>query len=244
MASDKVTRENDEIEIDLRAFFLRLKTKWLTCILGLLLGAVLALGYSIFLVNPEYQSTAMVYLRGNGASSISIQDLQVGTQLTKDYEIIFKSRPVLESTIDELNLDMSTKELSDAISITNAEDTRILNITVTAQTPELAKDIANSIMDNGVQKVSEIDAQQPYVVETAIENAARVGMSRSRMTILGAVAGLVITLGYIFLRFVLSDNITSADDLENTLNVPVLAVVLDDPQMDFKKMAKNNKKGA
>lgn len=244
MASDKVTRENDEIEIDLKAFFLKLKTKWLTCVLGLLIGAVLALAYSIFLVNPQYQSTAMVYLRGNGASSISIQDLQVGTQLTKDYEIIFKSRPVLESTIDELNIDMSTKELSDAISITNAEDTRILNITVTAQTPELAKDIANSIMDNGVQKVSEIDAQQPYVVETAIENAARVGMSRSRMTILGAVAGLVITLGYIFLRFVLSDNITSADDLENTLNVPVLAVVLDDPQMDFKKMAKNNKKGA
>ena len=244
MASDKVTRENDEIEIDLRAFFLRLKTKWLTCILGLLLGAVLALGYSISLANREYQSTAMVYLRGNGSSSISIQDLQVGTQLTKDYEIIFKSRPVLESTIDELNLDMSTKELSNLISITNTEDTRILSITATADTPELAKDIANSIMDNGVQKVSEIDAQQPYVVETAIKNAARVGMSRSRMTILGAVAGLVITLGYIFLRFVLSDNITSADDLENTLNVPVLAVVLDDPQMDFKKMAKNNKKGA
>lgn len=244
MASDKVTRENDEIEIDLRAFFLRLKTKWLTCILGLLIGAVLALGYSIFLQDSRYQSTAMVYLRGNGSSSISIQDLQVGTQLTKDYEIIFKSRPVLESTIDELNLDMSTKELSNLISITNTEDTRILSITATADTPELAKDIANSIMDNGVQKVSEIDAQQPYVVETAIENAARVGMSRSRMTILGAVAGLVITLGYIFLRFVLSDNITSADDLENTLNVPVLAVVLDDPQMDFKKMAKNNKKGA
>ena len=244
MASDKVTRENDEIEIDLRAFFLKLKTKWLTCILGLLLGAVLALGYSIFLQDSQYQSTAMVYLRGNGSSSISIQDLQVGTQLTKDYEIIFKSRPVLESTIDELNLDMSTKELSNLISITNTEDTRILSITATADTPELAKDIANSIMDNGVQKVSEIDAQQPYVVETAIENAARVGMSRSRMTILGAVAGLVITLGYIFLRFVLSDNVTSADDLENTLNVPVLAVVLDDPQMDFKKMAKNNKKGA
>ena len=244
MASDKVTRENDEIEIDLRAFFLRLKTKWLTCILGLLLGAVLALGYSIFLQDSQYQSTAMVYLRGNGSSSISIQDLQVGTQLTKDYEIIFKSRPVLESTIDELNLDMSTKELSNLISITNTEDTRILSITATADTPELAKDIANSIMDNGVQKVSEIDAQQPYVVETAIENAARVGMSRSKMTILGAVAGLVITLGYIFLRFVLSDNITSADDLENTLNVPVLAVVLDDPQMDFKKMSKNNKKGA
>lgn len=244
MASEKITKENDEIEIDLRAFFLKLKTKWLTCILGLLLGAVLALGYSIFLVNPEYQSTAMVYLRGNGSSSISIQDLQVGTQLTKDYEIIFKSRPVLESTIEELNLDMSTKELSSLITITNAEDTRILSITVTAETPKLAKNIANSVMDNGVQKVSEIDAQQPYVVETAIENAARVGMSRSKMTILGAVAGLVITLGYIFLRFVLSDNITSADDLENTLNVPVLAVVLDDPQMDFKKMAKNNKKGA
>lgn len=244
MASDKVTRENDEIEIDLRAFFLRLKTKWLTCILGLLIGAVLALGYSVFLADSQYQSTAMVYLRGNGSSSLSIQDLQVGTQLTKDYEIIFKSRPVLESTIDELNLDMSTKELSNLISITNTEDTRILSITVTADTPELAKNIANSIMDNGVQKVSEIDAQQPYIIETAVKNSARVGMSRSRMTILGAVAGLVITLGYIFLRFVLSDNITSADDLEDILNVPVLAVVLDDPQMDFKKKAKSNREGA
>lgn len=244
MASEKVTRENDEIEIDLRAFFLKLKTKWLTCILGLLIGAVLALGYSVFLADSQYQSTAMVYLRGNGSSSISIQDLQVGTQLTKDYEIIFKSRPVLESTIEELNLDMSTKELSSLITITNAEDTRILSITVTADTPELAKNIANSVMDNGVQKVSEIDAQQPYVVETAIENSARVGMSRSKITVLGAGAGLVITLGYFFLRFVLSDNVTSADDLEDVLNVPVLAVVLDDPHLDLKKVSKNRQKGA
>lgn len=238
MDSEKMRKDNDEIEIDLKAFFLRLKTKWLMCLLGLLVGALLAMAYSIFLVKPQYQSTALVYLRGNSASSISIQDLQVGTQLTKDYEIIFKSRPVLKSAIDELNLDMTTKELSQAITISNTEDTRILNITTTASTPKLAKDITNSVMENGMQKVSEIDAQQPYVVESAIENPIKVGTSRTKTTLLGGLAGLVLMVGYVFIRFVFNDNVSSADDAENLLDVPVLAVVLDDENLDLKKLSR------
>ena len=254
MDSEKnIKGQNDEIEIDLRAFFLKLKTKWMQCILAFLLGSILALGYSIFLTRPEYQSTALVYLRGN-SSSISIQDLQIGSQLSKDYEIIFKSRPILErvcTTMKASSYSGKDKEIVDTltvaslknmITITNTEDTRILQIQVMAGSPKIAADIANEVMENGMDSVSEINAQQPYVVENAIQDPVRLGMSRGKMTILGGLAGLVLMVGIIFLRFVLSDNITSVDDLENALDLPVLAVVLEDSNLDTKKSRREEEK--
>lgn len=237
METTKLKDENQEIEIDLRAFFLKLKTKWQFVVISVLICAILGVVYSTFLVKPSYQSTSMVYLRNSG-TTLSIQDLQVGTQLTKDYEIIFKSRPVLEDTISELNLDYSVDTLKSAISITNSEDTRILNITVTAGSPEMARDIANSVMQNGIESVSEIDAQEPYIVEKAIANPVKVGMSRTKMTMLAALAGAVLSIGYVFLRFVFSDNVASVEDVESLLGVPVLAVVLDDAQLEYKKVRK------
>ena len=245
--------QNDEIEIDLRAFFLKLKTKWMQCILAFLLGTILALGYSIFLTKPEYQSTALVYLRGN-SSTISIQDLQIGSQLSKDYEIIFKSRPILErvcttiqsngysGTEKEMAEDLTVSTLKNMITITNTDDTRILQIQVVAGSPKIAADIANEVMEYGMDSVSEINAQQPYVVENAIQNPVRLGMSRSKMALLGGLAGLVLMIGVTFLRFVLSDNITSVEDLENALDLPVLAVVLEDSNLDFKKSRREDEK--
>ncbi len=254
MDSEKnIKGQNDEIEIDLRAFFLKLKTKWMQCILAFLLGSILALGYSIFLTQPEYQSTALVYLRGN-SSSISIQDLQIGSQLSKDYEIIFKSRPILERVCTTMKASsyfgkdkeivdtLTVASLKNMITITNTEDTRILQIQVVAGSPKIAADIANEVMENGMDSVSEINAQQPYVVENAIQDPVRLGMSRGKMTILGGLAGFVLMVGIIFLRFVLSDNITSVDDLENALDLPVLAVVLEDSNLDTKKSRREEEK--
>lgn len=245
MASEQNKIENDEIEIDLRAFFLKLKNKWMYLVVSFVIGSLVALLYATFLSSPTYQATSLVYIRGNG-TSISIQDLQVGSQLTKDYEIIFKSRPVLKRALDtiqanaytgdskEIVEDLTIKQISDSLTISNTEDTRILNLTAQAGTPEVARDIANAVMEQGISKVREIDAQEPYVIEKAIQSPVKVGMSRSKMTILGGLAGFIVMLGAIFLKFILSDYASSADDLERVLGVPVLTVVLEDSELSYK----------
>lgn len=237
MTSEKIRDDNDEIEIDLYAFLMKLKSSWKKIILGMLLGALLSGIYSIFGMTPVYESTSSVYLRGNG-TSISLQDLQVGTQLTKDYEIIFKSRPILESTIKEIGLDMKPEELAKAITISNPTDSRILEITAKADSPDTAKDIANSIMKNGIDTVLEIDAQAPYVIEKAIVNPIRVGMSRSKMVLLGAIIGALFVIVISFIRFILSDNIKSADDIERMIGIPVLSIV---PEDDMHRKTKGKK---
>lgn len=229
-----IQEENQETEIDLVALFMKIKSLWYVAIIGMLIGAIVTVAYAAFLSTPLYSSSSLVYLRGS-SSTISLQDLQVGSELTSDYEVIFKSRPNMEKIIDDLDLDMSTSTLSSMITITNMTDNRFLQVTVTSEDPELSKNIANEVVECGMDNIREIDSQEPYLVEDAIANNQKIGSSTLKKGIIGALAGLIVALGIIFIHFILSDRMTSIEDVERTLELPVLAVVIEDKSLNYKK---------
>ena len=82
------------------------------------------------MITPQYSSTAMMYILSKETTLTSLADLQIGSQLTKDYKILVTSRPVLEGVIETLGLDMKYEGLKGKISIGNPTDTRILSVTV------------------------------------------------------------------------------------------------------------------
>ena len=239
MNTNEFKEENQEVEIDLKALFLKIRSLWYVVILGALTGIFVSVLYGKLMTAPMYSASSMVYLRSS-SQSISLQDLQLGSELTKDYEIIFKSRPNLENVIADLDLDMSVGQLSGMIAISNPTDTRILQVSVTSEDPDLSASIVNEVVENGMQTVREIDSQEPYVVERAIPNTTNVGTSLLHRAILGGLVGLVIAIGLISLRFILTDSITSVDDVEEVLGTPVLAVVVEDRNLSYAK--KNNRR--
>lgn len=239
MNTNEFKEENQEVEIDLKALFLKIRSLWYVVILGALTGIFVSVLYGKLMTAPMYSASSMVYLRSS-SQSISLQDLQLGSELTKDYEIIFKSRPNLENVIADLDLDMSVGQLSGMIAISNPTDTRILQVSVTSEDPDLSASIVNEVVENGMQTVREIDSQEPYVVERAIPNTTNVGTSLLHRAILGGLVGLVIAIGLISLRFILTDSITSVDDVEEVLGIPVLAVVVEDRNLSYAK--KNNRR--
>ena len=114
MNTNEFKEENQEVEIDLKALFLKIRSLWYVVILGALTGIFVSVLYGKLMTAPMYSASSMVYLRSS-SQSISLQDLQLGSELTKDYEIIFKSRPNLENVIADLDLDMSVGQLSGMI---------------------------------------------------------------------------------------------------------------------------------
>ena len=95
---------NDEIEIDLREVLILLISKaWLIGLVGIftaLIGFVL----SAFLIAPTYESTSKIYiLNKQQENTVTYSDVQLGTQLTKDYAELITSRLVLEKVIEDLN---------------------------------------------------------------------------------------------------------------------------------------------
>ena len=124
------TYDDDEIEIDLLELLGEFRRKiWIILGTIILFGGV-AGAFSAFVLTPQYKSTAMVYILSKETTLTSLADLQIGSQLTKDYKIIVTSRRVLNQVIEDMELNLTYKELVEKVTIDNPQDTRILSISV------------------------------------------------------------------------------------------------------------------
>jgi len=229
--------EQNEIEIDLRELFYHIKKYWYICVVTLLVGALGAAFYLWKIEVPQYQATAMIYMR-DANTQISVSDLQLNSELSSDYMVILKSRPVLNRVISDLNLDMTYEQLNSSTSISTIEDTRIIKITVTNTNAQTAADLANQLVERGVDTVEEIESKQPYTVEKAVVNNNKINTSNKKVLLMGMLLGLVVGVGGLFIQFMLNDKIRSVDDVEKALGVPVLAGIGEN-----KDLAKSSKGG-
>lgn len=231
----RIRDENDEIEIDLGELFRYYLRRWWILLLGGLLGLVLAGVYTFVLVEPTYEASSMIYMRGAGTAITSIQDLQIGAELTNDYEVIFKSRPILEEVVEKLNLDRNYKELRELVELSNPADTRILKVAVREHDARMACDIVNALVESAMDRVKEIDAKEPYLIEEAVVDKDAVSPSEVKNLAIGLLLGLVLVGGILTLLFVTNDKIQSSDDVERILELPVLCLVPESRVCNYEK---------
>ncbi|MFR1611447.1 MAG: YveK family protein, partial [Anaerobutyricum soehngenii] len=137
----------DDDVIDLREIFFAIKRKiFLIIAVGLLCGCLYG-AYTAFLIDPVYTSTASVLVLSKETTLTSIADLQLGSQLAADYQVLIKSTSVMEDVIDALDLEMTPEALRASITINNPVDTRILEVSVVNTDGELAKKITDKVVE-------------------------------------------------------------------------------------------------
>jgi capsular polysaccharide biosynthesis protein len=220
-------RGYEEDAIDLKEIFYLLLGHAGQILLCMLLGAVVAFGYTKYMITPLYDTAAKIYVvSASNGSVVNLTDLSIGSQLTSDYSQLLLARPLLEDVIDNLDLDMSTSQLASMISITNASDTRILKIGVTSSDPQLAADIANELTVQALIYLPKfMDTTPPNVIEDAVVPTAASSPNTTRNVMLGAVIGFVVSAGYLILRFLLNDTFETQEDIVNMFGVTPLAVI-------------------
>lgn len=222
-------RENGDHdgEIDLLDLAYELLGKLHYIVFFFLLGAVIANAYSYFCIKPTYQTTAKLYIVSASSDSVvDLTDLNIGTSLTKDYEELILSYPVLEQVIDELDLDMNYNTLGSMIQISNPTDTRILNITVTSTDPEKARDIANKLTEVSTSYLPKtMNTDEPNIAQKAKLPEHKFGPSYTKYTMMGALLGAILCCAYFIVLYMMDDTIHSAEDLERYFGLVPLAVV-------------------
>lgn len=222
-------RENsNEIEFDLleivHILFGRL---WIVLGVGFV-TALICFSVSAYVLAPVFESTTKIYiLNKTDNSAVTYTDVQMGTQLTKDYAELISSRYVLEKVVEELSLeDMEYKDLMKKVSVNTPVDTRVVSITVEHTNPELAMRIANCIREvagEHIQNVMDIEAVN--VVETANMPVEKSGPSVLKWTLAGGIAGAFLACAVILILFLLDDTIKSSEDVEKYLGVSTLAMI-------------------
>lgn len=226
MNTNNVPYENDEIEIDLLELLKALKRRvWIILAVTILCGGITG-AFSKFVLTPQYTSTAMLYILSKETTLTSLADLQIGSQLTKDYAVIVTSRPVLEDVIENLGLDITYKDMKKKITIDNPKDTRILSISAEDPDPKMAKTIVDEIANTASEYISDImEMVPPKLIESGEVPLEKTSPSNVKNAALGALIGFVAVCGVVVLEVLMNDTIRTEDDVEKYLGLTVLAMI-------------------
>lgn len=244
--NEKEHFDNDtEITIDLAELFYLFRRKLLVIIAMAVIGGLCAGLFTRFFIVPRYQATAKLYIvSASNDSVVNLADLQIGTNLTADYNQLVLSRPMLESVIEELHLaELTPSSLEKMLKITNPSGTRILEITATSTDPQQAKDIANEMAKLAVSWLpSVMESNEPNIVEEAILPTTRSSPSYVKNTALGALALSVIYFGICVVKYIFNDTIVTPDQMERSFGALPLSSIPEDPSLNFDKSSSKKRK--
>ena len=226
--------QNSDDVIDLKELFLALVNRWKMIIVVTLVTTIIASVYTFYFTTPMYSAKATIYLKSEGSTTSELlQGLQVGTQLAPDYEIFFKSRPVVQRVIKSENLDVSVEELNSQVTITNPADTHMIVVSCTDSDPQRAANIANAYVEYGIEAVREVVVKEPYLVESAISNPNKVSPSNSKNIMMGIMIGLVLSCGYVIILTLVNDRLVGVEKMERVLGYHVLTSFREDHSLSF-----------
>lgn len=236
-------REEGEIEIDLIELLYQFYAHLRMIILLALLGAILAAGYTIFLVTPIYEATSKLYVVNSSDSALNLADLQIGSYLASDYIEVFQTWEVHEMVIANLHLGYSYSQMQSMLTVTNPKDTRLLYLTVSSASAIEAAAIANEYASVAIKYIADTMAtDEPNLMSVALVPTNSASPNRTRNILLGFFAGLFLALGLITIRFVMDDRIKTTDDVTKFTGLPTLAIVPIAKEAGVKRAGKSSKR--
>ncbi len=218
---------NDELEIDLMEI-IHVLWHWAWVIAVAAVGcALIAFMYSKFFITPTYESTTrIVVLNQNNSDNLTVNDLNLGTQLSNDYKELIRSRDVVESVIEAYRLDTTYEAFVGNIKVSSPTNTRIIDITLTHTNPLLAKDMVDKLREEASVKIKDIMAVDAVnLVDEGNVPLHPSAPSVKKWTLIGFVAGAFVAMAVIVVLFLLDDTIKSSEDIEKYLKLSTLGTI-------------------
>lgn len=216
---------NDEVEIDLSQLLKLLKKNIRLIIILALVGIIIAASATTFLISKKYQSQGSVLLKADVVNG-SLDSTQVNTNkmMVNNYVKLLQGNNIQDQVAKNLNI--TSAEVRSSLSITNTTDTQIIEISSTTVDPELSKRIVDETISVFTTLIQEkLDVTNVTIVDQPEVNPNPVSPSMVKNVIIGAVVGIVISLGYLLLTYLLDTKIKNGEQAEQYLGVPLLGIV-------------------
>lgn len=207
-------------------------------IVAILLAALLITGIfvtvDIVSYTPMYQSTATLYIlrqdNENASGSTVDSDFNLALKVVNDCDYILKTQDVVEGVMNtvQVNEYISYSEMVSRISITNPENTRILEVTVQSEDARLSQLLVNELCKQGAAKIESIMGFKQVTVsaEGRLDTQPCNKTSVLVYCLVGVASVLVMYIIFL-IRFLLDDGIHSEEDVRRYLDLSVLGEIPD-----------------
>lgn len=214
-------------EINIKEFLAYIKDKILYVIIATFLAIIIALVYNIFIKVPKYSTyTTIALVKANNEVGYSQNDINLNKGLVNTYSVIVKGKKVLNTTIDELNLNYTTSKLADEITVSSPDDSQLIRISVEDASAKKAYEITKSVAKAFNKEIADTYEmnniriiEEPEITNKVSNNTLK------RDLILALAGGLILSTGVLFIIFYFDDTIKYHDEIEEELGLPIIAKV-------------------
>lgn len=224
-------RKQDEVTIDLRELW-RIFTGH---ILPIIISAVICMGalfaYSHMFMKPVYESTATLYILKQDKinnQGYEQSDYTLALNIIHDCTYMISSDAVLNTVIDQLNLDMSSGRLKSMITSTNPANTRVIEISVKADNAAEAKRIVDGVCSAAAKKIDATLGMNSVNIYASgdLKNTPCNAFGIKIYALAGIIAAFVAYFIFV-IRFAFNDRIRTYEDVERYLGLAVLGELPD-----------------
>lgn len=225
MSNIETQINDEEIEINLGELFQLLKTKIKMIVIVVLICTLLSGLGTVFLISKKYESTARIYPKPEVTEGVvDYTQINANNLMVNNYIAMINGNNIQSTVADELDIDV--KELSGYVSVSNETNTQIISITARTKDPELSKKIVDSLVSTFKKEAKEtLNVNNITTVDQAEIATEPVSPSLKLNLLIGAFIGAFLSVGYVFIVFMLDTHIHNKEEAEKYLGIPNLGSI-------------------
>ena len=232
MNTELLNQEQQEERLDLAELAKLLWTNKWWVFLAAILGGIIALSITLFVIRPTYRSGFIAFVNNRTTSNTTEAwtsgDTSASQSLSYTYAEILRSRQVIETAAAQSGLTdlYSYEDLRSFVSTSIVNQTQLITVYVTMTDANQAYNFANAIVGIAPDYIASIVEGSSMKIATYPVIATRKhSPSNRRNVMIGVVLGAVIAIMLIFFRAMLDTRVKSEDDLKERFGLPIIGTI-------------------
>lgn len=229
----------EENTISLQEIAYALKKRWKLIVLITIAATLVSAILSFFVIKPQYEAKAKLFIgkqetQENNAYNNS--DVMMYQQLMKTYAELVKTSDLVTKAVKSANLDYTQNEIKGILNNLTANpsaDTQILDLSFKGGNPKEVLKVTEAITNEFISESKELIPngnvqviQKPQLPEHPVSPNKKLNI------LIAFVLGLMVGVGIVLLLEYLDNTFKSREELEKTLDLPIIGAIPDYNNME------------
>lgn len=230
----------EENTISLQEIAYALKKRWKLILLITVAATLVSAILSFFVIKPKYEATTKLFIgkqeTSQNTANYDNNDIMMYQKLMKTYAQLVKTSDLVTKAVKSADLDYNQKDIKGILNNLNATpsaDTQILDLSYKGGKPKDVLKLTEAITNEFIAESKElIPNGNVQVIQKPQLPEHPVSPNKTLNILIAFILGLMVGVGVVLLLEYLDNTFKSREDLEKTLDLPIIGTIPDYNNME------------